>query len=64
MERREHGLAYAFETLTTVVRMGITTKTRFVGIVGSSASTIFGSTRHMWFVLHSVGLLLVFGGRY
>ena len=29
MERR--GLAYAFETLTTVVRMGITTKTRLLG---------------------------------
>ena len=32
MERREHGLAYAIETLTTVVRKGITTKTSSLGI--------------------------------
>ena len=32
MEQPEHSFAYAFETLTTFVRMCITTKTRFLGI--------------------------------
>ena len=51
MEQPEQSFAYAFETLTTFVRMCITTSRVFLfwGIVGSSASTIFGSTWHLGF---------------
>ena len=66
MEQPEHSFAYAFETLTTYVRMpmSITTKTRF----GDSSVQVRQQSLDQpgtWgLVLHSVGLLLVFGGRY
>ena len=64
MEQPEHSFAYAFETLTTYVRMSITTKTRF----GDSSVQVRQQSLDQpgtWgLVLHIVGLLLVFGGRY
>ena len=44
MEQPEHSFACAFEAFTIYVRMNITTKNSIWGFVGSSASTIFGST--------------------
>ena len=64
MEQPEHSFAYAFETLTTYVRMSITTKTRF----GDSSVQVRQQSLDQpgtWgLVLHIVGLLRVFGGRY
>ncbi len=64
MEQPEHGFAYAFETFTIFVKMSITTKTRF----GDSSVQVRQQSLDQpgtWgLVLHIVGLLLVFGGRY
>ena len=49
MEQPEHSFACAIEALTIFVRMYITTKNSIWGVVGSSASTIFGSTWHLGF---------------
>ena len=50
MEQPEHRRAFAFETLTIYVRMNIFgNKNSIWGFVGSSASTIFGSTWQLGF---------------
>ena len=64
MEQPEHGFAYAFEAFTIFVKMSITTKTRFWDSSVHARQQSLDQPGTSGLVLHVVGLLLVFGGRY
>ena len=64
MEQPEHSFAFAFEAFTIFVRMNMTTKNSIWGFVGQARQQSLDQPGTWGLVLHIVGLLLVFGGRY